>query len=115
MTGVAELATITYATTLVPEFSPISFSRAQERAADSQKNTGLFDISAPEGLAAPGLLDVFDEMKAFFTRDIQPMARPDNLAASLDIKVSDDRITVRARDAAPGLQVRVDNGPSLMP
>ncbi|MGL6429890.1 MULTISPECIES: phage tail tape measure protein [Aeromonas] len=35
--------------------------------------------------------------------------------ASLDIKVSDDRITVRARDAAPGLQVRVDNGPSLMP
>lgn len=115
MTGLAELATITYATTLVPEFSPISFSRAQERAAEAQKNTGLFDISAPEGLAAPGLLDVFDEMKAFFTRDIQPMARPDNLAASLDIKVSDDRITVRARDAAPGLQVRVDNGPSLMP
>ncbi|WP_421195252.1 hypothetical protein [Aeromonas jandaei] len=115
MTGLAELATITYATTLVPEFSPISVSRAQERAADAEKNTGLFDISAPEGLAAPGLLDVFDEMKAFFTRDIQPMARPDNLAASLDIKVSDDRITVRARDAAPGLQVRVDNGPSLMP
>ncbi|MGL4886370.1 MAG: hypothetical protein ACRC4V_08520 [Aeromonas veronii] len=115
MTGVAELATITYATTLVPEFSPISVSRAQERAAEAQKNTGLFDISAPEGLAAPGLLDVFDEMKAFFTRDIQPMARPENLAASLDIKVSDDRITVRARDAAPGLQVRVDNGPSLMP
>ncbi|WP_071912824.1 hypothetical protein [Aeromonas sp. SCS5] len=115
MTGLAELATITYATTLAPEFSPISFSRAQERAADAEKNTGLFDISAPEGLAAPGLLDVFDEMKAFFTRDIQPMARPDNLAASLDIKVSDDRITVRARDAAPGLQVRVDNGPSLMP
>ncbi len=41
-------------------------------------------------------------MKAFFTRDVQPMPRPDNLAASLDIKVSDDRITVRARDAAPG-------------
>lgn len=35
--------------------------------------------------------------------------------ASLDIKVSDDRITVRTRDTAPGLQVRVDNGPSLMP
>ncbi|MDM5141741.1 hypothetical protein OB959_18385 [Aeromonas bestiarum] len=34
---------------------------------------------------------------------------------SLDIKVSDDRITVRTRDTAPGLQVRVDNGPSLMP
>lgn len=35
--------------------------------------------------------------------------------ASLDIKVSDDRITVRTRDTAPGLSVRVDNGPSLMP
>jgi len=115
MSGLAELATITYATTLVPEFSPVSVSRAKERAADAEKNTGLFDISAPEGLAAPGLLDVFDDVKAFFTRDIQPMARPDNLAASLDIKVSDDRITVRTRDTAPGLSVRVDNGPSLMP
>jgi hypothetical protein len=34
---------------------------------------------------------------------------------TLDIKVSDDRITVRTRDTAPGLSVRVDNGPSLMP
>lgn len=115
LSGLAELATITYATTLVPEFSPISISRAAERAKDADKNTGLFGIPAPSSLAAPGLLDVFDEMKAFFTRDIQPMPRPDNLAASLDIKVSDDRITVRARDTAPGLQVRVDNGPSLMP
>ncbi|HGK7313611.1 phage tail tape measure protein [Aeromonas hydrophila] len=115
ISGLAELATITYATTLVPEFSPISISRAADRAKDVDKNTGLFGIPTPSGLAAPGLLDVFDEMKAFFTRDVQPMPRPDNLAASLDIKVSDDRITVRARDAAPGLQVRVDNGPSLMP
>ena len=35
--------------------------------------------------------------------------------ASLDIRVSDDRVTVRTRDVAPGMQVRVDNGPSLMP
>ncbi|MDM5074683.1 hypothetical protein [Aeromonas bestiarum] len=35
--------------------------------------------------------------------------------ASLDIRVSDDRVTVRTRDAAPGMTVRVDNGPSLMP
>ncbi|MFB2709773.1 hypothetical protein ACE1BU_02580 [Aeromonas veronii] len=41
--------------------------------------------------------------------------KPQQFEGSLDIKVSDDRITVRARDAAPGLQVRVDNGPSLMP
>lgn len=43
-----------------------------------------------------------------------PTYRPDNLAASLDIKVSDDRVTVRTRSAAPGLNVKVDNGPSLM-
>ncbi|HDO1327641.1 TPA: hypothetical protein P2Q98_000257 [Aeromonas veronii] len=41
--------------------------------------------------------------------------KPQQFEGSLDIKVSDDRITVRARDAAPGLSVRVDNGPSLMP
>lgn len=41
--------------------------------------------------------------------------KPPSLEGSIDIKVSDDRITVRARDTAPGLQVRVDNGPSLMP
>jgi hypothetical protein len=40
--------------------------------------------------------------------------KPQQFEGSLDIKVSDDRVTVRARDAAPGFQVRVDNGPSLM-
>ncbi|MGU5686647.1 hypothetical protein ACV1DN_20955, partial [Aeromonas allosaccharophila] len=34
--------------------------------------------------------------------------------ASLDIKVSDTRVTVTTRDKAPGLTVSVDNGPSLM-
>lgn len=46
---------------------------------------------------------------------VQASPRPDNLAASLDIKVSDDRVTVRTRDTAPGLKVNVDTGPSLMP
>lgn len=41
--------------------------------------------------------------------------RPQQFEGALDIRVSDDRITVRSRDIAPGLQVRVDNGPSLMP
>ena len=35
--------------------------------------------------------------------------------ASLDVKVSDDRVTVTTREAAPGLKVNVDTGPSLMP
>ncbi|MGY4028230.1 hypothetical protein ACW5WQ_20150 [Aeromonas rivuli] len=115
LAGLAELATITYAATLVPEFSPVSVSRAAERAKDASSNAGLLGIPAPASLAAPGLLDVFDEMKAFFTRDITASPRPDNLAASLDIKVSDDRITVRTRDTAPGLKVNIDTGPSLMP
>ncbi|WDL82167.1 hypothetical protein IU367_19185 [Aeromonas bestiarum] len=57
--------------------------------------SAAFNMLAPEGVTAS--------------------PRPDNLAASLDIRVSDDRVTVRARDAAPGMTVRVDNGPSLMP
>lgn len=57
--------------------------------------SAAFNMLAPEGVTAT--------------------PRPDNLATSLDIRVMDDRISVRTRDAAPGTQVRVDNGPSLMP
>lgn len=66
------------------------------------KSTTLGDV----GGAAWGMLS---------REGVTPTARPDNMAASLDIRVSDDRITVRSRDVAPGMQVRVDNGPSLMP
>ena len=91
---------------------PFNITRSSEREADFKtKNPGKELIMQP----LPGLFDVFDEVKSFLSRDVQPMARPENLATTLDIKVSDDRITVRARDRAPGLQVRVDNGPSLMP
>ncbi|WP_265436095.1 phage tail tape measure protein [Aeromonas media] len=57
--------------------------------------SAAFNMLAPEGVTAS--------------------PRPDNLSTSLDIRVMDDRISVRTRDAAPGIQVRVDNGPSLMP
>lgn len=91
---------------------PFNITRSSEREADFKtKNPGKELIMQP----LPGLFDVFDEVKSFLSRDVQPMARPENIATTLDIKVSDDRITVRARDRAPGLQVRVDNGPSLMP
>lgn len=67
------------------------------------KNTTLgdlgnsaFNMLAPEGVTAS--------------------PRPDNLAASLDITMHYDRPpTIRAKDVAPGMTVRVDNGPSLMP
>ncbi|WP_270669625.1 MULTISPECIES: tape measure protein [unclassified Aeromonas] len=107
--------TALYGVSLIPELGGLpKFSRAEERAKElADKGTGLFNLSTDGISPAPGILDVFDEMKAFFTRDITPPPRPDNLG--IDIKVSDDRITVRSRDVAPGMQVRVDNGPSLMP
>jgi len=109
--------TALYGVSLIPELGGLpSFSRAEDRAKElADKGQGLFNFSTDGITPAPGILDVFDEMKAFLTRDVQPTARPDNLAAALDIRVSDDRITVRSRDVAPGMQVRVDNGPSLMP
>lgn len=107
--------TALYGVSLIPELGGLpSWSRQEERAKElANKGNGLFNLSTDGISPAPGILDVFDEMKAFFTRDITPSPRPDNLG--IDIKVSDDRITVRTRDTAPGLSVRVDNGPSLMP
>ncbi|WP_346205864.1 phage tail tape measure protein [Aeromonas salmonicida] len=100
--GLVQFGTVAAGISMIPDFSPINISRAN----------GMSASGIPQ---APGILDVFDEMKAFFTRDISASPRPDNLSGTLDINVRDDRITVRARDTAPGLQVRVDNGPSLMP
>ncbi|MDM5062625.1 hypothetical protein OB934_07425 [Aeromonas salmonicida] len=100
--GLVQFGTVAAGISMIPYFSPINISRAN----------GMSANGIPQ---APGILDVFDEMKAFFTRDISASPRPDNLSSTIDINVRDDRITVRARDAAPGLQVRVDNGPSLMP
>lgn len=65
------------------------------------KNTTLGDLGS-------------DAWSMLSREGVTPRSR-EQVMGSLDIKVSDDRITVRARDAAPGLQVRVDNGPSLMP
>lgn len=65
------------------------------------KNTTLGDLGS-------------DAWNMLSREGVTPRSR-EQVMGSLDIKVSDDRITVRARDAAPGLQVRVDNGPSLMP
>ncbi|MGK4473800.1 hypothetical protein [Aeromonas molluscorum] len=100
--GLVQFGTVAAGISMIPDFSPINISRAN----------GMSVNGIPQ---APGILDVFDEMKAFFTRDISASPRPDNLSGTLDINVRDDRITVRTRDTAPGLQVRVDNGPSLMP
>ncbi|MGU5583288.1 hypothetical protein [Aeromonas hydrophila] len=92
---------------------PFNITRSSQREADFKfKNPGEELIMHP----IPGLLDVFDEMRAFFARDVQASPRPDGPAASLDITMHYDRPpTIRARDTAPGLRVNIDNGPSLMP
>lgn len=101
--GMAQFGTIAFGASMIPDFSPINFSRSG----------GAMVNGFPQ---APGLLDVFDEMQAFFTRDVQASPRPDNLAASLDITMHYDRPpTIRTRDTAPGLNVNIDTGPSLMP
>jgi hypothetical protein len=100
--GLVQFGTVAAGISMIPDFSPINISRAN----------GMSASGIPQ---APGILDVFDKMKAFFTRDISASPRPDNLSGTLDINVRDDRITVRTRDTAPGLKVNVDNGPSLMP
>lgn len=92
---------------------PFNITRSSQREADFKfKNPGEELIMHP----IPGLLDVFDEMRAFFARDVQASPRPDSPAASLDITMHYDRPpTIRARDTAPGLKVNLDTGPSLMP
>lgn len=100
--GLVQFGTVAAGISMIPDFSPINISRAN----------GMSASGIPQ---APGILDVFDEMKAFFTREISASPRPDNLSGTLDINLRDDRITVRTRDFAPGLKVNVDNGPSLMP
>lgn len=110
--------TVLYGVSLIPELGGLpSFSRAEDRKKElADKGNGLLNLDT-NGLApAPGLLDVFDEIQAFFNRDVQASPRPDNLAASLDITMHYDRPpTIRTRDTAPGLNVNIDTGPSLMP
>lgn len=176
VSGLAAAGTVAYGATLVPEFSPVNVSRASARNAEAKAaGPGMLGIDTTGISAAPGLMDVVDEIKTLWTSapaspikqdaaaivklgtpaylqpsglnkpnspmfDQQPMmdfsnqssglsgvfdeikswfsgagAQPQQSTVALDVKVSDDRVTVKTRAAAPGVQVRTDTGPSLMP
>lgn len=111
--GLAAAGTVAYGATLVPEFSPVNVSRASARNAEAKAaGPGMLGIDTTGISAAPGLMDMFDEIKGWFSGG---NAKPQQSNVALDVKVSDDRVTVKTRAAAPGVQVRTDTGPSLMP
>lgn len=104
--GMKDLGTITtlgVAASMIPDFSPVKIGRSEGRSA----------FGVPE---APGFLDAWDEISAFFTRDSQPAARPEKSA--LDIYLHSDGpvgATAKPRGIYQGLNINVDTGPSLMP
>ena len=64
---------------------------------------------------APGLLDVFDEWKAFFSEQSKQTGKPEKSA--LDIYLHSDGpvgATARPRGIYQGLNISVDTGPSMM-
>ena len=90
---------------MAPDFSPVKINRMKDKT--------IGDTAIP---TAPGFLDVWDEMSAFFTRDSQPTARPEKSA--LDIYLHSDGpvgATAKPRGIYQGLNINVDTGPSLMP
>lgn len=98
------LTTLGVAASMVPDFSPINIRRA------STVEGGAFGMTAP-----PGLLDVFDEWKAFFSEQAKPSTKQEKSA--LDIYLHSDGpigATARPRGIYEGLSISVDNGPSMM-
>lgn len=89
---------------MAPDFSPVDIRRS------STVDTGGFGVPV-----APGLLDVFDEWKAFFSEQSKPTVKPEKSA--LDIYLHSDGpvgATARPRGIYQGLNISVDTGPSMM-
>ena len=92
---------------MAPDFSPVKIRRVEGSS-----------VTLPDGSIipqAPGLLDAWDEISAFFARDNQPAAKPEKSA--LDIYLHSDGpvgATARPRGIYQGLNISVDTGPSMM-
>jgi hypothetical protein len=92
---------------MAPDFSPIKINRTKGQT----QNLG--DTAIP---AAPGFLDAWDEISAFFANNNQQPARAEKSA--LDIYLHSDGpigATAKPRGIYQGLNINVDTGPSLMP
>ena len=102
MKNAGAVATLGVAADMASDFPLIKIGRSEGRTA----------FGVPE---APGFLDAWDEISAFFARDNQPAAKPEKSA--LDIYLHSDGpvgATARPRGIYQGLNISVDTGPSMM-
>lgn len=102
MKNAGAVATLGVAADMASDFPLIKIDRSEGRTA----------FGVPE---APGFLDAWDEISAFFSRDSQSAAKPEKSA--LDIYLHSDGpvgATARPRGIYQGLNISVDTGPSMM-
>lgn len=106
--NLAAIGTIGYASTMIPEWSPIDVRRASE-----VDRTGLPESFVP----APGLLDVWDEFKGLFSGSSNgSMAGNSYMAGQtggemkLKVEVSDDRVKVTPTYLPKGFTIDPDMG-----
>nr|WP_158161682.1 phage tail tape measure protein [Vibrio mimicus] len=106
--NLAAIGTIGYASTMIPEWSPIDVRRASE-----VDRTGLPESFVP----APGLLDVWDELKGLFSGSSNgSMAGNSYMAGQtggemkLKVEVSDDRVKVTPTYLPKGFTIDPDMG-----
>lgn len=102
MKNAGAVATLGVAADMASDFPLIKIGRSEGRTA----------FGVPE---APGFLDAWDEISAFFSRDSQSAAKPEKSA--LDIYLHSDGpvgATARPRGIYQGLNISVDTGPSMM-
>ncbi|EJL6357293.1 phage tail tape measure protein [Vibrio cholerae] len=106
--NLATIGTIGYASTMIPEWSPIDVRRASE-----VDRTGLPESFVP----APGLLDVWDELKGLFSGSSNgSMAGNSYMAGQtggemkLKVEVSDDRVKVTPTYLPKGFTIDPDMG-----
>ncbi|EGR4491500.1 phage tail tape measure protein [Vibrio cholerae] len=106
--NLAAIGTIGYASTMIPEWSPIDVRRASE-----VDRTGLPESFVP----APGLMDVWDELKGLFSGSSNgSMAGNSYMAGQtggemkLKVEVSDDRVKVTPTYLPKGFTIDPDMG-----
>ncbi len=106
--NLAAIGTIGYASTMIPEWSPIDVRRASE-----VDRTGLPESFVP----APGLLDVWDELKGLFSGSGNGSIAGNSYMAGqtggemkLKVEVFDDRVKVTPTYLPKGFTIDPDMG-----
>lgn len=104
---IATLGTVGLGISMADEFSPI----------DIRRKSSVDPSMSPGVPIAPGLLDVIDDFKRWFSgaqsSDAANVVNAVNTVGSklaLDISVSDDRIKVKPKSIPPGIVIDADTG-----